>query len=67
LRYAARCDILVPAAKEIQIVDALAKDIRAKVVLELANGPTTNLAHKILIDKNVYVLPDILANAVVSQ
>jgi glutamate dehydrogenase/leucine dehydrogenase len=33
------------------------------VILELANGPTTNLAHKILIDKNVYVLPDILANA----
>jgi len=33
------------------------------VVLELANGPTTNLAHEILIDKNIYVLPDILANA----
>jgi glutamate dehydrogenase (NAD(P)+) len=57
------CDILVPAAKETQIVGTLANDIKAKVILELANGPTTNLAHEILIDKNVYVLPDILANA----
>jgi len=57
------CDILVPAAKETQIVGALAKDIKTKVILELANGPTTNLAHEILIEKNVYVLPDILANA----
>jgi glutamate dehydrogenase (NAD(P)+) len=57
------CDILVPAAKETQIVGALAKDIKAKVILELANGPTTNLAHEILIEKNIYVLPDILANA----
>lgn len=57
------CDILVPAAKETQIVGALANDIKARVILELANGPTTNLAHEILIDKNIYVLPDILANA----
>jgi glutamate dehydrogenase (NAD(P)+) len=57
------CDILVPAAKETQIVSALAGDIKAKVILELANGPTTNLADKMLIDKNIYVLPDILANA----
>jgi len=57
------CDILVPAAKETQIVGTLANDIKAKVILELANGPTTNLAHETLIEKNVYVLPDILANA----
>jgi len=57
------CDILVPAAKETQILAAIAKDTEARVILELANGPTTNLAHKILIDKQVYVLPDILANA----
>jgi len=57
------CDILVPAAKETQIVGALANDIKSRVILELANGPTTNLAHEILIDKNIYVLPDILANA----
>jgi len=57
------CDILVPAAKETQIVGALANDIKARVILELANGPTTNLAHEILIHKDIYVLPDILANA----
>jgi len=57
------CDILVPAAKETQIVGELASDIKARVVLELANGPTTNLAHEILVTKNTYVLPDILANA----
>jgi len=57
------CDILVPAAKETQILGNIAKEIEAKVILELANGPTTNLAHEILIDKKAYVLPDILANA----
>ncbi len=57
------CDILVPAAKETQIIGRLAKDIEASIVLELANGPTTNLADEVLIDKKVYVLPDILANA----
>ncbi len=57
------CDILVPSAKETQIVGSIANDIEAKVVLELANGPTSNLADEILIDKNVYILPDILANA----
>jgi glutamate dehydrogenase (NAD(P)+) len=57
------CDILVPAAKETQILAGIAKDVEADVVLELANGPTTNLAHEILVDKKVFVLPDILANA----
>lgn len=57
------CDILVPAAKETQILSNIAKDMKAEVILELANGPTTNLAHEILINKKVYVLPDILANA----
>lgn len=57
------CDILVPAAKETQILSNIAKDMKAEVILELANGPTTNLAHEILIGKKVYVLPDILANA----
>ena len=57
------CDILVPAAKETQILGTIAKDVEAKVILELANGPTTNLADEILIDRKVYVLPDILANA----
>ncbi len=57
------CDILVPAAKETQITGALAKESNAKAILELANGPTTNGADKILGDKEVCVLPDILANA----
>ncbi|MGQ9624190.1 MAG: Glu/Leu/Phe/Val family dehydrogenase [Candidatus Bathycorpusculaceae bacterium] len=57
------CDILVPAAKETQIVGAIAKDAKARAILELANGPTTNLAHEILVKKGVYVLPDLLANA----
>jgi len=57
------CSILVPAAKETQILSKIAKDIEAEIVLELANGPTTNMADEILTDKKVYVLPDILANA----
>ena len=57
------CDVLIPAAKETQLVGAIAKKIKAKAIVELANGPTTNLAHEILVNKGVYVLPDILANA----
>ena len=57
------CDVLVPAAKETQIVGSVAEGIKTKVVLELANGPSTNLADKILPEKDVYLIPDILANA----
>ena len=57
------CDILVPAAKETQILGQIAKELEADVILELANGPTTNLADEILFDKQVFMLPDILANA----
>ncbi|UCD26055.1 MAG: Glu/Leu/Phe/Val dehydrogenase [Candidatus Bathyarchaeota archaeon] len=57
------CDILVPAAKETQIIGSIAADLKTKVILELANGPTTNLADKILSEKDVYLIPDILANA----
>ena len=57
------CDVLVPAAKETQILGQIAKDLEADVVLELANGPTTNLADEILFEKQVFMLPDILANA----
>jgi len=56
------CDILVPAACETQILGKFAEDIKAKVILELANGPTTNLASEVLFRKGVYLLPDILAN-----
>lgn len=57
------CDILVPASLENIITKDNANNIKAKVVLELANGPTTPEADKILWDKGVYVVPDVLANA----
>jgi glutamate dehydrogenase (NADP+) len=60
---ASACDLLVPAAMENQIVDENAGEVKAKVVLELANGPVTPAADKILGKKGVTVIPDILANA----
>ncbi len=57
------CDVLIPAALENQITEANAKDIKAKLVLELANGPTTPEADDILFSRNIPVVPDILANA----
>ena len=56
-------DVLVPAALENQITKNNADSIKAKVVLELANGPTTFEADEILKEKKVTVVPDILANA----
>ncbi len=60
---AAECDVLVPAALSDQIRGDNAKDVRAKVVLELANAPTTIEADDIFFEKGVTVIPDILANA----
>ncbi len=57
------CDILVPAALENQITAAVAEHIQAKVVLELANGPTTPDADEVLEKRGVIVVPDVLANA----
>ncbi|MHA2142103.1 MAG: Glu/Leu/Phe/Val family dehydrogenase [Candidatus Thorarchaeota archaeon] len=57
------CDVLVPAARENQITRKIADDIETKIVLELANGPTTDLADKALGEGGVFILPDILANA----
>ena len=56
-------DILIPAALENQITLENAKNIKAKVVLELANGPTTPEADDILFEKKITVIPDILANS----
>ncbi|MFZ2886559.1 MAG: Glu/Leu/Phe/Val dehydrogenase [Minisyncoccia bacterium] len=56
-------DIVVPAALENAITEKNAADIRAKIVLELANGPTTLEADAILNERGVTVIPDILANA----
>jgi glutamate dehydrogenase (NAD(P)+) len=57
------CDILIPAALETQITEANAGRIRARMVLEGANGPTTPLADDILNERNVLVVPDVIANA----
>ncbi len=56
-------DILAPAALENQITIDNAAQVKAKVVVELANGPTTSSADKILHQRGVVVIPDILANA----
>ena len=57
------CDILVPAALERQITEVNASRIRARMIIEGANGPTTPLADDILKERNVLVIPDVIANA----
>jgi glutamate dehydrogenase (NAD(P)+) len=57
------CDILIPAAKENVISSRNADKIKAQIVVEGANGPTTAVADEILTDKKIFVMPDILANA----
>lgn len=57
------CDVLIPAAKEDQINKENAPTIRAKIIAEGANGPVTANADKILEEKGIMIIPDILANA----
>jgi glutamate dehydrogenase (NAD(P)+) len=57
------CDILMPAALESQITKHNAADIRARMIVEAANGPTSPDADEILNDRGIVVVPDILANA----
>jgi glutamate dehydrogenase (NAD(P)+) len=57
------CDVLLPAAKENVITSRNAHKIRARILCEGANGPTTPFADDILAEKGVFVIPDILANA----
>ncbi len=58
-----KCDVLIPAAIENQITEKNAEKIDCKIVLEGANGPTTPNADKILFEKGIHVVPDILANS----
>ncbi|WP_026683318.1 Glu/Leu/Phe/Val family dehydrogenase [Heyndrickxia coagulans] len=57
------CDILVPAAIENQITEENAHNIRAKIVVEAANGPTTLEATEILTNRGILLVPDVLASA----
>lgn len=57
------CDVLAPCATENQITSKNAENIKCKILAEGANGPTTPAADKILHEKGVFVIPDILANA----
>jgi len=57
------CEVLIPAATENVITSANAERLRCRILCEGANGPTTSVADQILMDKKVFVIPDILANA----
>jgi glutamate dehydrogenase len=57
------CDILIPAALSDQLNDGNAKDVKAKIVLELANAPTTTEADEIFHGRKIMLIPDVLANA----
>ncbi len=57
------CTVLVPAALSEQITDANAAKLRCRILAEGANGPTTLEADRILTDKGVFIIPDILANS----
>jgi glutamate dehydrogenase/leucine dehydrogenase len=58
-----KCDILIPAALENVITLQNAESVKARIVAEAANGPTTPHADEILARRSITVLPDILANA----
>jgi glutamate dehydrogenase (NAD(P)+) len=59
----AECEILIPAATENVITSRNADQIKARVIVEGANGPTTAVADDILAEKRIFIMPDILANA----
>src|SRR5688572_33027731 len=57
------CDILLPSALENAITMKNVGKVKAKIIAELANGPTTPGADRVLEDEGVFLIPDILANA----
>src|SRR5699024_3105715 len=61
--FAQECDIIVPAAIANQITEDNAHDIKASIIVEAANGPTTLEATKILTERGVLIVPDVLASA----
>lgn len=61
--FSHKCDVVIPAALELQIGKEEAWDMKCKLIVEAANGPIDEEADKILMDKNIEVIPDILANS----
>lgn len=57
------CDVLIPAALENQLNSSNADEVKAKIIVEAANGPTTPEADQVFKDKNILVVPDILSNS----
>lgn len=57
------CDVLVPAALDNQLTRENVARVKAKIILELANGPTTPEADKLFFEKGITLIPDVLANA----
>ena len=63
LLFKKECDILIPAARENVITEKNAGSVKAKLIIEAANGPISYAANKILNKMNIFVIPDILANS----
>lgn len=61
--FALPCQIIIPAALELQIDATIAHTIQAKVVVEAANGPIDGAGEKVLVDRGITIIPDILANS----
>lgn len=57
------CDLCIPAALELQVDEKIAKQIKARAIFEAANGPLTDGGERVLLDRGVDIVPDIMANA----